>query len=74
MSIKKRKVKQIITYTWWNVDKNKEINESYISELDESAENKIAYMRLNGYIEGELFEEIENEEYRGYWSLTTKVI
>lgn len=65
-----------ITFKWWN--DSKEIPETHISELEERAIARIAYMIQKHYISGELLETIinypnENEEveYRGSWEYRT---
>lgn len=69
--MKQLEVKQTITYRWWKSD-GSDIKKSHIEDLANSAEERIATMRLEGYISGDLHNTIINEddtetEYTGWW-------
>ena len=57
------------TFRWWNDDET-EINSAHIERLDQHAEERIAEMRKEGYTSGELCEEIDGVEYRGWWEFS----
>lgn len=66
-----------ITYRWWRSNKQ-DIKPEHVTALEESADNRIAEMMAQGYLGGELNDNIhmtdddseDGEEYTGWWSVT----
>ena len=65
-----------ITYRWWNNSIDK-IDAEHIKALEESAQDRISYMMVNGFVSGELHDNIsvnndteDGIEYSGYWEIT----
>lgn len=56
-----------ITYHWSSFDYT-EIPDTHERELKEHAEERVFKMRADGYVEGELYYEIENIIYSGWWT------
>jgi len=55
-----------ISYEWWRTD-HKKVPENVKYQLEETAENRIRQQKQEGFIAGELLEEIDNVSYRGWW-------
>ena len=73
--------KQITINYRWNRPSGEDIIEDHIEALDESAQDSVIAMMKDGYVSGELNDnifmndsDIENGEegisYRGWWSIT----
>jgi len=63
------KIKAQISFSWWNtmdtaIEPSYEVREILI----ENAQNKIFEMRQKGFIEGELVDEVDGSNYRGWWT------
>jgi len=61
----------ITTYTWWN-DDNEEltISSEAKSYLAEHAAEHISEMANEGYTSGQLLAELNEINYKGWWTLT----
>lgn len=74
------KYKEIRTtsFNWWNandtIDESTAIPLKHCPQLKESAMSRINEMLAEGYLDGELLDEIEGINYRGWWSVTIKEI
>lgn len=60
-----------ITFQWWRADTHKEIPEKHREQLKDSARKRIDEIVDKGFSGGQLLDEIEGIEYRGWWDLTT---
>lgn len=55
-------------FRWWNVD-GEEIPNEHLFKLNNSAEERIQEMKKDGFIEGELHDEIDEVVYQGWWRI-----
>lgn len=63
----------IITYRWWN-NGLKEICPMALEVLDIEGRKRINEMMVEGFTSGELSEEIDGINYRGWWEMSEKTI
>ena len=75
--MKQLEVTKRVTYRWWRGDK-KDIAPEHVPALEERAAERIAEMTAQGYIGGELNDNIhmtaddpqDGVEYSGWWEIT----
>jgi hypothetical protein len=60
--------RKTITYRWW-CDGRKKIKPEYIPTLEETADERIAVMMVQGFTSGELIANIGGKEYTGWWEV-----
>ena len=63
--------KIITTYRWW-LDNGDDIEPEHEATLEENAEERIKHMTAMGFECGELNSNVDEVEYRGWWSIETK--
>ena len=59
----------LIKYEWWQccAKGNRPPPPGLMDELSDIALEHICALRLEGYTEGELFQVLDNDVFRGYW-------
>lgn len=77
--MKKLERKLTITYRWWR-SSGEDVLDEHVEDLDEHAQDRIAAMRKEGYVCGDLSESLTPDgalnqlhwvEYTGYWEVAT---
>lgn len=63
-------MKTALTCEWWN-DENRQFTEQEQEILQRAAIDRAEEMMREGYIAGELCEEIDGQFYRGWWEVKT---
>lgn len=66
--MKQLEITQETIIRWWRND-DKLIPKDHITQLEQSAKDRVREMVDQGYSSGELNEEIKNISYSGYWEV-----
>ena len=66
--MKQLEITQKTIIRWWRND-DKLIPKDHITQLEQSAKDRVREMVDQGYSSGELNEEIKNISYSGYWEV-----